>query len=269
MKIIDRTRIALGAQNPLQTRNVSQITHIAVHHSATESGNSQAFENFWQRTHGWRNGGYMYIILRNGDVEHNYPATVVTNGVAGHNHYIINVCVVGSGQFTYQQEESLEKLLKQLMAQYHIPVSNVLGHNEFQGARTECPGRNMNALRKRLTVPASNVPNPSVPNTSTHTVRQGDTLFSIARTHHTTVQALKQLNNLTSNLIHPNLTLTLPSTQFQPGQKVRIAPTATNWSTGEPIPNWTRSHTFTIRQIANHQALLDEVTSWIALTDLT
>lgn len=206
MQIVDRTKTAIGWQNPFQTRKASEITHLAIHHSATQSGNTAAFENHWRNVNGWRNGGYGYVVLRDGSVEHNYPDTVVTNGVKGHNHYVLNICVVGSGQFTYLQEEALIELLATLMNRHNIPASNVLGHNEFSGNATACPGRNMDSLRDRL-----RSGNALTTKEAAHTVVSGDTLFSLARRFNTTVQDLQQANNLTSNLIRIGQQLIIPS----------------------------------------------------------
>lgn len=54
--IINRLKKAIGWDNPWQTRPVSQIKEIAIHHSATATGNTAAFENSWTNL-GWRNGG--------------------------------------------------------------------------------------------------------------------------------------------------------------------------------------------------------------------
>ena len=53
-----------------------------------------------------------------------------------------------------------------------------------------------------------------IPTTSnnqlTYTVKSGDTLYGIARTYNTTVDAIKKLNNLTSNTLSIGQTLILP-----------------------------------------------------------
>lgn len=72
----------------------------------------------------------------------------------------------------------------------------------------------------RLTSPtAASAPTPSAPTasapaqTGTYTVKGGDTLSSIARSHSTTVAKIQQLNNISGSIIHP-------------GQKLKVAGTA-------------------------------------------
>jgi LysM repeat protein len=61
---------------------------------------------------------------------------------------------------------------------------------------------------QRLIIPGSAAP--SSPSGSTHTVRQGDTLFSIGRRYGVTVNAITQANGLTSTLIYVGQELTIP-----------------------------------------------------------
>lgn len=51
----------------------------------------------------------------------------------------------------------------------------------------------------------------SVQEKLTYTVKKGDNLYSIARTYNTTVDAIKRLNNLTSNTLSIGQTLILPN----------------------------------------------------------
>src|SRR5690625_3325580 len=94
-KVIDRRKRAMGGYSK---RSVSQIEHIAVHYSATQAGNSDAFERYWKNSRGWQTGGYHEVILLNGDVELNYDPTVISNGVLNYNTSTYNMCYVGDGQ---------------------------------------------------------------------------------------------------------------------------------------------------------------------------
>lgn len=53
----------------------------------------------------------------------------------------------------------------------------------------------------------------TVPSTKNYTVQKGDTLYSIAKKNNTTVQQLKQLNNLNTNTLTIGQIIAIPSTQ--------------------------------------------------------
>jgi LysM repeat protein len=90
---------------------------------------------------------------------------------------------------------------------------------------------------QRLSIPggqAAPSPNPSPPSTGTggvYVVQAGNTLFSIARAHGTTVSALRAANGLSSNTIYVGQRLTLPGGSAAPTQPPTTAPTPV------PAPN--------------------------------
>lgn len=131
-------------------RNFSQIKKIARHHSATTSGDYLAFWNNRWKGLGWTKGGYHEIILRDGTVQLCYDPIYPTNGVGGHNAYIYNICLVGDGSFTAAQEKAFEERCLLALKNFGISVEDVLGHNEFSGTKTACPGINMDGVRNRL-----------------------------------------------------------------------------------------------------------------------
>src|SRR5690625_3227789 len=135
-KVIDRRKIAMGGNSK---RNVSQIKNIAIHYSATKSGNTANFENYWKNSRGWKTGGYHEVVLLNGDVELNYDPTVITNGVLNHNTATYNICYVGDGQPNKAQLKTLRKRVKRAKSAYKIKDANIKGHREFSGASTSCP----------------------------------------------------------------------------------------------------------------------------------
>ena len=60
--------------------------------------------------------------------------------------------------------------------------------------------------------PPPGPPPPPVPGTTTYTVQPGDTLYLIALRFNTTIQRLRELNNLTGDVIYPGQVLIVPAT---------------------------------------------------------
>src|SRR5699024_10946526 len=131
-------------------RNVSSINKIARHHSATTQGDFWSFWNNRWKGLGWITGGYHEIILRDGSVQLCYDADMVTNGVKNHNSTTYHICLVGNGSFTAAQEKTFDERAKKAISRFGLSVSDVLGHREFSGASTACPGTDMNKVRARL-----------------------------------------------------------------------------------------------------------------------
>ncbi|WP_053075104.1 LysM peptidoglycan-binding domain-containing protein [Ornithinibacillus californiensis] len=68
------------------------------------------------------------------------------------------------------------------------------------------------SIGQRLTIPSGSISAPAAPTqTTSYTVISGDTLYSIANQSGTTVDAIKQANNLTSNTLSIGQTLTIPT----------------------------------------------------------
>lgn len=131
-------------------RKISSIRKIARHHSATAQGDFWSFWNNRWKGLGWITGGYHEIILRDGSVQLCYDADMVTNGVKNHNSTTYHICLVGNGSFTAAQEKTFDERAKKAISRFGLSVSDVLGHREFSGASTACPGTDMNKVRARL-----------------------------------------------------------------------------------------------------------------------
>lgn len=136
------------------TRELSVIKNIARHHSATTDGNWEAFWRHWNGTLKWGTGGYHEIILRDGTVELCYDPEEITNGVGSQNSYIYNICLVGDGLFTTEQERVFEERARYWMQRLGLSAKDVKGHNEFPKQRTNCPGVDMDVVRARLSIPS-------------------------------------------------------------------------------------------------------------------
>ena len=156
MQIIDRRKVALGGQN--HTRKRSKITAIAWHYTAVARKN-KAFitthETYWRNHHGWKRGGYHFYIDADGKIYQNYDYETVSNGVGGNNSYIVNICVEANSADDYSQAqvEARDWLTRKVMKELNIPASRVMGHKEFPGQSTACPGYSkaqMDAFRRDL-----------------------------------------------------------------------------------------------------------------------
>lgn len=66
---------------------------------------------------------------------------------------------------------------------------------------------NLLSINQQLIIPKSNQPSNS---TIDYTVKSGDSLWKIARLYNTTVAIIKDLNNLTSDLLRVGQVLKLP-----------------------------------------------------------
>lgn len=145
----------VGKEEP----QVNNPEYIIIHHSATAQGDAETFRRA-HKAKGWRDIGYHYVIgngtySRDGEVEtgRSENESGAHCSADGMNFKSIGICLVGNFDIdkpTVAQMEALERLCRDIMARYKIPVSKVLGHGDV--AATNCPGKNfdMAAFRKRL-----------------------------------------------------------------------------------------------------------------------
>jgi len=234
MRIIDRTNQALG-RTIARTRNVNDIRRIAIHHSATTSGNTAAFENSWRNSPGMGApnavGGYHEVILLNGDIELNYLPTRISHGVGGQNHDTYHICVVGNFTQTQLGGVQLQVLLDRIRFNVNrfpnVVFDRVLGHREFPNQATACPAINMSDIRNQV----RQVSSPPSDSTLVHTVRSGETLSGIAQQHRTTVSELVRLNNI------------IDANRISVGQRLRLPTASNNNTTQTPPANTPETHT--------------------------
>lgn len=67
-------------------------------------------------------------------------------------------------------------------------------------------------------------PEPVITQTFSYTVKSGDTLYLIAKTYNTTVETIKTLNNLTTDMIYVGQVLLIPITNVQSQEVVNTKP---------------------------------------------
>ncbi|MBB6453883.1 LysM repeat protein [Salirhabdus euzebyi] len=104
-----------------------------------------------------------------------------------------------------------------------------------------------------------NIPTATVTN-RTHTVGSGDTLWSISRQYNTTVQTIKNLNNLSSNAIYVGQKISI-SGQASSGSTGGSTTTATSYTvkSGDSLWSISRQHNVTVNQIKQWNGLSSNV----------
>lgn len=301
MRIIDRRNQARGGQR--NDRNLNQITHIVIHHTASaRTATTQTFEQGVWRNQGWDRGGYHEVVLASGDVERNYDDRRIVWGAANQNTHTWHIALVGQhgkgiNNITSQQLRSVEGRIAEAMRRIGITkVDRIVVHNALPGQATACTSVNITNIRTAVgnllatpapipTPPANN--NNTASNTTTHTVRNGETLSGIALQHRTTVAELQRLNNISNpNLIRIGQVLRLPNASnntapatnntIRIGSRVHVNQNAQRWVTGQNIPASVRAQIYDVQQIGrngnNNHILIGRnrvATGWINRSDVT
>ena len=126
-----------------------QIRRIVVHHAAAATN----FERM-RRDHidnrGWSDIGYHFVIEERGKVRLGRPVHRQGAHVVGNNADTIGVCVAVDAREPVRPRamRALVRIVADLLRQYGLTVSDVVGHGEL--AATLCPCMDMDELRARI-----------------------------------------------------------------------------------------------------------------------
>ncbi|MFW5915201.1 MAG: peptidoglycan recognition family protein [Planctomycetota bacterium] len=133
--------------------------YIIIHHSATEGGSAAAFARFHVYQKNWDSLGYHFVIGNGGqtgdgeiEVGKRWRQQQAGSHARGYNQDGIGICVVGNFDKespSAAQMRSLRGLILSLSRRYSISPDNVLGHEECEGAHTQCPGRSLSVRELR------------------------------------------------------------------------------------------------------------------------
>ena len=122
------------------------IKYIVVHCTATQpNATIDAIKRYWKDVMKWKTVGYHYIIKADGEIVNLLDIAHPSNGVAGWNSQIVNVCYIGGIDATGKpkdtrtaaQKASLLKVLKELKAKF--PSAKIQGHKDFPKVSKACP----------------------------------------------------------------------------------------------------------------------------------
>jgi hypothetical protein len=134
-----------------ERRTLSQISHIAIHHTATPGNVGPAriaeLHVAADATRGkdpWPAIGYHYYIHPDGAIDQTNHLEAASYHVYRHNLYSVGVVFAGSfmnGKIpTSAQMRAGAHLVAWLMQELNVPLARVWGHREFPDNTTVCPG---------------------------------------------------------------------------------------------------------------------------------
>ena len=116
-----------------------KISLLVVHCSDTENNENLSAIDI-HKMHlefGWHGIGYHKIINRSGKVENGRPEYWTGAHVKGKNDISLGVCLIGKNNFTKNQFDSLEEILKEWKIKY--PKAKIVGHRDTGNTNKSCP----------------------------------------------------------------------------------------------------------------------------------
>lgn len=134
-----------------ERRPLSQITHLAIHHTATPPtvtptriAELHVKPDSNRGKEAWPGIGYHYFIHVDGTVDQTNQLETASYHVHRHNIYSVGIVFAGSfmnGKIpTSAQLRSGAHLTAWLMQELNVPLARVWGHREFPDNSTVCPG---------------------------------------------------------------------------------------------------------------------------------
>ena len=134
------------------TRSLDSVSTIIIHHTVTPNDFlTENIAHYHIQTNDWPKIAYHYVVDYLGKIElTNYHETMSYHASAA-NGYSVGVAL--KGRFTYEppadiQIEATRWLVARLRGE--MPITNVIGHCDADGAQTECPGTTWPEWRDRI-----------------------------------------------------------------------------------------------------------------------
>ena len=171
-----------------------------VYQRRDENDTSKDYDELLKNT-----GNIETIIINDGSVNNKNDIKNLKNEYIKYAESIIKVIATQLGvpySYTLDNEYIVQKgdSLWSISKKYGITVDELKNYNNLK--------TNTLSINQILKIPS---PGSSSLNTKTYTVAKGDSLWSISQKFNTTVNELKNLNNLSSNLLSIGMILKIPS----------------------------------------------------------
>jgi hypothetical protein len=124
-------------------RNMDEITHVIVHHSATlPTISAEAMARYHVNDRGWPGIGYHFVITVDGKIQQTNPLAAASYHAREANAYGVGICFTGDFSITIPSPAQLDAgahLVAWLLQELHIPLNHVQGH-KANVLTTSCPG---------------------------------------------------------------------------------------------------------------------------------
>ncbi len=155
MKINDkRNSLVKHTSRIYRRREKSEITKIAIHHSATITGSTEAFARYHVSQLNWPGIAYHYVVHKDGSIDFCHDHEVISFHVGNSNGSTLGICLIGDFRFqTLEnvQQNALLTLIEKLLIEFQLTFADVWGHMEFPGyEHKQCPSINMDKFRDLL-----------------------------------------------------------------------------------------------------------------------
>jgi hypothetical protein len=153
--VLDRAAWTRGLPDRSNLNPMLPVRYITLHHDgmspflAKDQASAAArieLIRVSHRGHDWADIGYHFVVDRGGRVWEGRDLKWQGAHVKDHNEGNIGICCLGNFDEQSPSDEQLEaaeRIVACLMDKYRVPVSRVRSHQEWQGARTACPGRSL------------------------------------------------------------------------------------------------------------------------------
>jgi N-acetyl-anhydromuramyl-L-alanine amidase AmpD len=156
MNIIDkRNKLKTHPNKRPLKRKISDILYIAIHHSGTLTGSSEAYARYHVNKKDWAVIGYHYVINKDGTIDFCNNHSIKSAHVGNSNRYALGICLTGD----FKNEEPTEKQLNaaselcMMLIDKYETIKEIKGHLDFPGySWKECPAFDVMKITNRMKV---------------------------------------------------------------------------------------------------------------------
>lgn len=127
-----------------------KVNKTTIHITASNDNATPADIEKIHKANGWSQCGYHFLVDREGVIHPMRPESITGAHVAGHNSGNIGISYIARGSDTHssdpfgtymteKQMEGLAIITAQICRKYKLKITDIWGHNDFEGVAKACP----------------------------------------------------------------------------------------------------------------------------------